>query len=57
MISNSQSKTILSVEDNPDDVELTLRAFKKHTIVNTVVASDGTEALGYLFSREEKWLR
>lgn len=29
MISNSQSKTILSVEDNPDDVELTLRAFEK----------------------------
>ncbi|BBO19119.1 two-component response regulator [Candidatus Brocadia pituitae] len=57
MISNSQSKTILPVEDNPDDVELTLRAFKKHTIVNTVVASDGAEALDYLLSREEKWLR
>ena len=40
---------ILLVEDNPDDVDLTLRAFKKSNISNRViVAKDGVEALDYL---------
>ena len=44
---------ILLVEDNPDDVELTLRAFKKHSVSNRiVVAHDGLEALDYLFGTE-----
>lgn len=43
-------KTILLVEDNPDDEALTLRALKKNNIKNEViVAHDGAEALDYLF--------
>jgi two-component system response regulator len=41
---------ILLIEDNPDDVELTLRAFKKHNLANHItVARDGEEALDIIF--------
>jgi two-component system, response regulator len=43
-------KTILLVEDNPDDQELTRLAFEKHNLHNElVIANDGVEALDYLF--------
>ncbi len=43
-------RTILLVEDNPDDVALTLRALRTHHLANeVVVAEDGVEALEYLF--------
>lgn len=43
-------KNILLVEDNPDDVDLTIRALKKNNIANeVVVARNGAEALGVLF--------
>lgn len=45
-----EAKPILLIEDNPDDVELTLRAFKKNNIVDQVlVIHDGAEALDYLY--------
>jgi two-component system, response regulator len=45
----SRSGIILLVEDNEDDVELTLRAFAKCGITNKIdVARDGAEALDYL---------
>ncbi|MGZ5032373.1 MAG: response regulator [Usitatibacter sp.] len=45
-------KSILLVEDNPDDVKLTLRAFERNNIANPIsVAQDGIEALDFLFAR------
>ena len=50
----THNKTVLLVEDNPDDELLTLRAFKKNNIKNEiVVARDGAEALAMLAKVEE----
>ncbi len=41
---------ILLVEDNPHDVEMTLRVLKKHNLANDIeVVRDGAEALNFLF--------
>jgi CheY-like chemotaxis protein len=45
-------KRILLVEDDPNDVELTLGALAEHNLANEVhVVSDGDVALDYLFER------
>lgn len=45
---------ILLVEDNPQDIELTLRALKKHNVSNSiVVVNDGKEALDFVFCEGE----
>jgi two-component system response regulator len=47
----SEPKTILLVEDNADDEQLTLRAMRQSDVPNIIrVARDGAEALDHLFS-------
>jgi CheY-like chemotaxis protein len=47
-------RSILLVEDNPNDVELTLTALKEAKLANTiVVVNDGEQALDYLFRRNQ----
>ena len=44
-------KSILLVEDSPDDEELTIRALERNHIANkVVVARDGQEAIDYMFA-------
>jgi two-component system response regulator len=51
---DQQPIEILLVEDNPDDLELTLRSFKKNNIANRiVVVNDGEQALNFLYGRGE----
>jgi CheY-like chemotaxis protein len=55
---NSTDRPILLVEDNPMDVDLTLRAFKRRRVTNDIhVARDGEEALAWLVRWEagEPW--
>ena len=50
-----EAKVILLVEDNPSDIDLTIRAFERSHIANRlVVAEDGQEALDYLWAKG-KW--
>ncbi|TAE54711.1 MAG: response regulator [Nostocales cyanobacterium] len=49
-----QTYTLLIVEDNPDDVELTLLAFEQTGLEdNIVIARDGVEAIDYLFPQNK----
>lgn len=49
-----EPKTILLIEDNPDDVELTRRALNRSNVANRLVlVTDGAEALDYLFATGE----
>lgn len=48
---NYKHVEILLVEDNPNDVELTLHAFEKQRLANRIhVVRDGAEALDFLFA-------
>lgn len=43
---------VLLVEDNPQDAELTIRAFKKHNLANRLyLVEDGAQALDFIFRR------
>jgi two-component system response regulator len=45
---------VLVVEDNPSDLELTLRALREHKLCNRIqVARDGAEAMDYIFGEGE----
>ena len=47
------NRKILLVEDNPDDIELTLRAFRKNNIKNEIIIKrDGAEALDFFFGKD-----
>ena len=51
MIPKSSAVEILLVEDTPADAELTMRALKKHSLINQLVwVKDGAEALDFLFA-------
>jgi CheY-like chemotaxis protein len=48
----SDAVEILLVEDNPSDLEVSLRALKEHKLCNRIeVARDGEEALDFIFCR------
>lgn len=50
---SNRQVSIMLVEDNEDDVLLTLRALRKHTVATEelVVSRDGGDALDFLFTR------
>jgi two-component system response regulator len=51
----AEPKTILLIEDNADDEQLTLRAMRQSEVPNIIrVARDGVEAIDYLFGDNAK---
>jgi CheY-like chemotaxis protein len=54
MTADPTTRPILLVEDNPIDLDLTLRAFKRRKLANPIqVARDGQEALDWIGRWEE----
>jgi len=57
LVSTDQIIEFVLIDDDPHDVDFTLKIFNKLQILNRItVFEDGREALDYLFSRG-KWLR
>jgi len=55
MIELQDIAEILLVEDNPNDVELTVRALKKNRLSNKIIVlSDGEEALNFFFPKDDR---
>ncbi len=54
MTEGSRIIKILLVEDNPDDIRITQRAFKAAKIINKLwIVRDGQEALDFLYHRDK----
>ena len=54
MMSEINEVDILIVEDNPNDAEMALRAFKKNHLTNHIlVVRDGESALDFIFSKND----
>lgn len=52
---NDHAVEILLVEDDPDDLELSLMSLREHRVANRIeVARDGVEALEFLFGNDER---
>jgi CheY-like chemotaxis protein len=51
-VSETEEVEILLVEDNPDDLDMTLHALRKMKLANHIqLARDGVEALDFIFCR------
>ncbi len=51
---NLKEIDILIVEDNPEDAEMAVRAFKKNNLTNKIhVVSDGEKALDFVFAKNQ----
>jgi two-component system, response regulator len=51
-MTNNNDVEILLVEDNPNDIEMTVRALKQNNLANRIhVVTDGEEALDFIFAR------
>ncbi len=54
-MSQNNNDVILLIEDNVDDVDLTLRAFKRSRLTNQIIVKrDGQEAIDYLLGEDGK---